>query len=297
MTSAFASAADTRYGYHLLNLVGSVKANSDVFDRIVVHDLGLLSRQRELLEAVPGVEVRTVPAFAPHWAHGFTWKPWIWTSLDADLTFYLDAGATVLRTLEPALAQVEERGYFVVSQGGRLRDIVPSDYFDLYRLAPSSGERPYVAAGIIGFRRNHAFFERVISPTYEDCFRGRNLGRLADPPIRDCRHLRGDQTLLNIHLVRGFPDAFVNDLHEYGGWRSPRDHPNQVIWNHRRRGSLRYLKRIRYTGRGALRARAYGALLQWRWWLKLHDRFLRPSTYLWKLRKIKAGLAAGPRER
>src|SRR6202011_5230612 len=107
-----ATGADERYGYHLVNLLGSLRANSDVFDRVVAFDLGLTPHQRLLLDDVPGIEVRTVPPFVAHWSQGFTWKPWIWSNLDAgELVFWLDAGDTLLRSLRPALAQIRERGY------------------------------------------------------------------------------------------------------------------------------------------------------------------------------------------
>ena len=304
MSTVFASAADARYGYHLVNLLASVRANSDVFDRIVVHDLGLTPHQRELVERLPGIELRTVPPFAPHWAQGFTWKPWIWTHLDADRIFYLDAGATVLRSLAPALEQIDERGYFLVSQGNELRDLVPSDYYELYDLDTAFTNRPYVAAGIIGFRTSGPFWKRVVLPTYEDCLAGRSLGFSADdtvrrnhglareesPPIHDCLNFRWDQTVLNIHLAKELPDAFVNDIDEYAGVRSPREHPHQVIWAHRARGDLRYLKRAPYAGPGALRARLFGLRFQVRWWFKLHEKYLQRSTYVWKLRSLRASL-------
>ncbi len=298
MSDVFASAADAAYGYHLLNLIGSVKRNSDVFDRIEVFDLGLTEHQRGLLRAVPGVDVRTVPPFVPHWAQCFTWKPWGWMQVEADRVFWLDAGATLLRSLDPALEQIGEIGYFLVSQGNRLSDIVPPDYFDLYGLSREYAERPYVAAGIIGFEPSSEFFRRVLVPTYEDCLAGRNLGfspdevatknrlgRMESPPLRNCRHFRWDQTLLNIHLLLEFPDARIADLDEYAGWRSPRDHPTQVIWSHRRAASFRYLKHVPYAGRGALRARAFGAWFQLRWWLKLRERYLSPATYRLKAQK------------
>ena len=299
MTSVLASAADESYGYHVLNLVGSVKANSDVFDAIVVYDLGLSPHQRRLLGAVPGVELRPVEPFVPHWAQCFTWKPWIWTQLDADEVFYLDAGTTVLRSLGPVLEQIRERGYFLVSQGNELRDIAPPDYFELYGLDGSAASRPYVAAGIIGFRPAGELYADVLRPTYEDCLEGRNLGFSADevagrnrgigftpgPVIRACAHFRWDQTVLNVRLARDRPDAYVNDLDEYAGWRSPRDHPRQVIWSHRRQGSLGYLKRVPYAGRGALRARAFGIGYQVRWWLKLNERLFRADLYRLKARR------------
>ncbi len=293
MTTVLASAADESYGYHVLNLIGSVKANSDVFDGIVVYDLGMSAHQRRLAGQVPGVEVRPVEPFVAHWAQCFTWKPWIWTQLEADEVFYLDAGATVLRSLGPALEQIGSRGYFLVSQANRLGDIVPSDYFELYGLSRSRAERPYVAAGIIGFQPSGDFFRQLLAPTYEDCLEGRNLGfsageaearnrglgHVPTPVIRDCAHFRWDQTVLNIRLARDLPDAFVNDLDEYAGWQSPHDHPSQVIWSHRRRGSLRYLKHVPYAGPGALQARAFGAWYQLRWRLKMNERLFQAKTY------------------
>jgi hypothetical protein len=304
MTRVFASAADRRYGYHLLNLIGSVKANSNVFDRIVAFDLGLSEHQRSLLDSVRDIEIRDVPEFAPHWAQGFTWKPWIWTHLDSDEVFYLDGGATVLRSLGPAMAQVSELGYFLVSQGHELRDIAPLDYFGLYGLDESLARRPYVAAGIIGFRTAGEFWERVVVPTYDDCLAGRSLGFSAEdaarrnhglaheeaPAIRDCINFRWDQTILNIHIAKEMPDARVAPIDEYAGVRTPREHPQQVIWAHRARGDLRYLWRLPYAGPNARRARLFGIRYRVRWWLKLHDKYLRSSTYIWKARKLRADL-------
>lgn len=300
MSDVLGTAADASYGYHALNLVGSVKRNSDVFDRIEVFDLGLSPQQRTMLEAVPGVLVRTVPMFSPHWSQGFTWKPWAWMQIEADRTFWLDAGASVLRSLTAALDQIERLGYFIVSQGNKLRDIVPPDYFARYEVPEQYAGRPYVAAGIIGFRRSADFFERVLVKTYDDCLAGRNLGfspdelnsrnrglgRMEDPPIRNCRHFRWDQTILNIHLARELPGATIADLDEYAGWRSARDHPEQVIWSHRRPAALKFLKNVPYSGANALRFRAFSLVWTVRWWVKLHHRFLEAKTYRLKARAI-----------
>ena len=305
MTDVLATAADEYYGYHALNLVGSVKRNSDVFDCIEVFDLGLSSHQRELLNAVPGVVVREVPPFVPHWAQCFTWKPWAWMQLEADRVFWLDAGATVLRSLSRAMEQTGELGYFLVSQGNELGDIVPPDYFELYELPREYAREPYVAAGIIGFQPGGEFFRSVLVPTYEDCVAGRNLGFSPDdlvwknrglgwmeaPPVRHCRHFRWDQTLLNIHRLRAFSDASIADIHEYAGL-GEHEHPRQVIWAHRRRGSLRYLKRVPYIGSESWKHRAWGAWWQLRWWLKLNERYLEPTTYVLKTRVLRAQIRA-----
>jgi len=301
MNAVLATAADSAYGYHALNLIGSVKANSDIFERIEVFDLGLSDHQRTLLESVPGVWLRPVQPFVPHWAKCFTWKPWAWTRVDAECVMWIDAGATVLRSLSAVMEQVDELGYFLVSQGGELRHIVPPNYLSLYGLPNDATSQPYVCAGIIGFRPDSYFFQRVITPTYEDCVAGRNLGFSPDelgsknrgitfmesPPLHDCPQFRWDQTMLNIHVVLEWPGAVIAGIDEYGGWRSPHDHPRQVIWHHRRRADLRYLTRIPYRGAGASRRRAWGGWWRLRWWLVVNKRFVQPRTYVLKARAIR----------
>jgi hypothetical protein len=305
MTSVFATGADERYGWHLVNLLGSLRANSDVFDRVVAFDLGLSMQQRELLDDVRGIDIRTVPPFVPHWSQGFAWKPWIWTHLDAgEFVFWLDAGDTLLRSLAPALDQIRYRGYFVVSQDRQLHEIVPSDYYDLYALPRDAGARDYVAAGIVGFRVGSPFYQRVIVPTYEDCVAGRSIGfsphegralnrgmqASGAPPVRDCLHFRWDQTILNIRLAKEFPDAYVNDVWQYAGWRSTHDHPRQVIWNHRREGDLRFLVRAVSSPR----ARALAARVRLRWWLRMHRKYFTIATYVLKARRTLRELRRSP---
>lgn len=293
METVLASAANLRYGYHLLNMIGSVQRNSDVFDRVVVFDLGLDPEQRSLVDGLRNVEVRTVPPFAPHWAKCFSWKPWIWTHLEADAIFYLDAGATVLRPLDDVVAAIADEGYFVVGQGITLDAIVPEDYYELYGLPRAAATREYVAAGILGFRTEGRFFREVVHPTYEDVLLGRNLGfsademetlnwgdtKLDEPIVRECAHFRHDQTLLNIHLALAFPNLHVHDLWQYGGWRSPHDHPDQRIWNHRRACDWRYVAAARYRFPASLRAHRARAGLRLGGWKMRNRRFFAPSSY------------------
>src|SRR4051812_2468120 len=200
MKTSFVSGADERFGFHLLNLIGSVKKNSDIFDEIVVYDLGLSEEQRRLIGAIRGVSLRTVPSFVPHWSQGFTWRMWIFTHLETDVIFWLDAGATVLRCLAEPLEQVRERGYFVVGQGHPVRPMLPSDYFELYDIGDEVADREAVAGGIIAFERSGPFYDGVILPMWEDAQAGRTLGfseheveklnrgitYQAEPIVRDC---------------------------------------------------------------------------------------------------------------
>jgi hypothetical protein len=299
MKIVLASAADARYGFHLLSMIGSVQANSDCFDSIVVHDLGLTAQQRRLAEAIDGVEVRDIPPFAPHWSQGFAWKPWIWTHVDAEAIFYLDAGSMVLRSLAPVVAQIAERGYWVVSQGHDASAIFPSSWYELYGIDPEAAERHAVAAGIIGFRTSGRFWDEVVVPTYEDCLAGRSRGYSADElerlnwglsrddeaPVHDAKIFRHDQSVLNARLLAAYPnDLVVADLFEFAGFRSPHDHPQQVIWNHRRRGDYRYLARARYRGRARFEAAALALSLRSRVWRDKRRALLQPALVVRKLR-------------
>jgi hypothetical protein len=307
--SVLVSAADARYGKWLLNLVGSVQRRSDLFDAIVVYDLGLSRFQRRLLEGARGVQVREVPPFVPHWRGGRTWKTWIWTHTDAETIVWLDAGITVLRPLTDFLDGVARRGYFVVSTGVANGPSTPSDYYSLYGLTPDFANEIAVTAGILAFSRSSSFYSDVIEPSFQDAILGRNLGfsphevsrlnwgldELEQVVVRDCEIFRHEQTVLNIHFYRSTPHPHVSDLFEYGGFRTPHDHPNQAIWNHRRRGDYRFLPRVRYQPLSALVGIPWGTAVcarhltvQYRW-------LLRPSFHASVGRRLLAATGLRPR--
>jgi hypothetical protein len=300
MSTVLASGASASFGYHLVNLIGSVRVNSPgVFDRIVAFDLGLTGEQRALLSDVRDVDVRTVPELGP----GRVWKTWIWTHLDADVVVWLDAGNTALRSLAPLVRQSRELGYFVVSQRHPVGETIPSDYFPLYGLPEGFGEHDTIAAGILGFSTRGEFYDRVIAATHQDALLGRSVGfsagevakntgldRAEELVFRDCPRFRHEQTLLNIHFYRSVAQPVVHDLDEYAGWRSPHDHPRQVIWNHRRRGTLGYLWRAPSSTRG----RAEGLSVAIRWRLRLRPKHLVWTTYRLKARLILRSLRRSP---
>jgi len=300
MTIGLVSAADARYGKWLINLVGSVQRKSGLSPKITVYDLGLTTFQRRLLDGAAGVDVLEVPPFVPHWRQGRTWKTWIWTHAEADTIIWLDAGVTVLRPLTDFIEQTAERGYFVVSTGVSADKSTPTDYYDLYELPSEFGRRDSITAGILAFERDSPFYENVIEPTFEDAIAGRNLGfsesevstlnwgldKLDRVIVRDCPLFRHEQTTLNIHFYSSIAEPFVNDLYKYGGWLSPHDNPEQVIWNHRRRGDYRYLPRVRYEPRAAVTGIPWGTsvYLMGRW---RHYRWLfRPSVHARLMRRL-----------
>jgi hypothetical protein len=302
METVLATGADERYGYWLLNMLGSVKSNSDLFDRIVVYDLGLAKEQRRLLDAVRGIEIRTVPAFVPHWREGRTWKTWIWTHLEADRILWLDAGLTVLRPLTEVLESISVREYFAVSQGHPLVDSIPSDWYELYHLQPEIGEKIAIAAGILGFACDGEFYRQVVVPTFEDCLAGRSLGfspgdevRLnrgldanPSPVVRDCTHFRWDQSVLNLHFYTCVAAPYVHDLDKFAGWRSKHDHPEQVIWSHRRSGDFEYMTRVPYRGGAAITGHWFGIRFRAQSWRTTRSWLFTPRTYVRRASRLLA---------
>lgn len=298
--TTLATGADERYGWWLLNMLGSVKANSDVFERIVAYDLGLTPEQRRLLDAVRGVEVRTVPPFMPRWREGRAWKAWIWTHVEGEEIVWLDAGLTVLRPLTELVDAVRRDGYFVVEQGTAVEATIPRDYYERFGFEHGLGGRIAIAAGILGFARDGEFYKRVIVPTYESCLAGDSIGwsegeahvfnRGLDatdaPIIRNCPKFRHEQTILNLHFFREFDEPIIHDLDRFAGWRSRRDHPEQVIWSHRRNGDFAYMTRIPYRGRMAFAGRWFGLRFRLRSWRVRHSWAFDPSAYVRRLRGV-----------
>ncbi|MGH2972490.1 MAG: hypothetical protein ACRDLE_10285, partial [Gaiellaceae bacterium] len=300
VSTVLASAADARYGRWLINLIGSVQLRSPLFDRIVVYDLGLTPAQRWLLEHVHGVEVDHVPAFVPHWQQARTWKLWIWTHLEAETIVWLDAGITVLRPLTDFVEQATERGYFVVSTGVPAGLSTPSEYYDLFDLPEGFADRISVSSGILAFRRTSRFYSDVIEPTFEDAMLGHHLG-FSEPEIerlnwgldrtekvivRDCPLFRYDQSLFNVHFYRSTTSPHIGDLYKYGGFGSPRDHLEQVIWNHRRTGDYRFLPRVRYRGLGVPVGVLWGTGVFVGRWSRNHAWLFRPAVYTHVLQRL-----------
>lgn len=236
----------------------------------------------------------------PHWAQGRTWKTWIWTHLDADEIFWLDAGATVLRPLREVVAAIRQDGYFAVSQGHPNRKSTPSDYVELYGLTDQQLDQEAVAAGIFGFKTTGAFYDEVVVPSYDDAVAGRTLGfspaeaeRLnrgldlaSELILRDCEAFRWDQTVLNVHFARSVDAPRIHDIFKFAGWESDRAHPEQVIWSHRRRGEHGYLLRLPYRWPRAPLTWAQTVPMVFRSWRAHHRWVFRRATYVDKLRRL-----------
>jgi hypothetical protein len=104
--------------------------------------------------------------------------------------------------------------------------------------------------------------------------------------VRNCPLFRWDQSVLNAHFARAIPDPEIADIYKFAGWQSPRDHPEQMLWSHRRRGDYRYLWRVPYTWRAAAFALPFTLWFRARWRYRQNAWLFRPRTYVDKLRRM-----------
>lgn len=245
MEKCIITACSNRFFPSLLNLLGSIKANYPNHPKIYVYSLGLLPILKNELKNIECVEVIDMPHFCLFWNKCYTWKPYIFNNPLSELNLFLDAGSQVLRSLDEMFEQIKENGYFTVSQGGKLEEIVPQEYKTLLNLKEGFEQSIYIGSNIFGFKKSDKKMQVLISKIYEEALCGlclgfsteeqfRNKGKNKTFFIRGCKTFRHEQTLLNIKMVNEFGNFKINDLNKYAGLQSPHEHAEQVIWSLRR---------------------------------------------------------------
>jgi hypothetical protein len=254
MDKCLITSCSNKFFPSLLNLIGSIKANYPDHPKIHVYSLELFPIFKKELQGIENLEIIEMPHFCNFWRSCYTWKTYIFNQPLAKLNLYLDAGTQVLRPLDEIFTQIKERGYFTVSQGDVLSAIAPPEYERLIGLSDEFDKKIYLAAGIFGFSRDAINVRLALDQSHQAALAGlclgwskseqdRNRGKDKSIFIRNCKSFRHDQTLLNIFLRKYLGDFHVNNFEKYGGWRSPHDHPGQLIWHLRRH----HIK-LRYAG-------------------------------------------------
>jgi hypothetical protein len=288
------TASDRSYGWYVLNLVGSIQSNSNVFDQIIIYDLGLSSIQRYVLSHIRGVELKKIPPFISHWQACWSWKSWVWQDAPDGEVLYLDAGMSVLRPLTEVIKAIEKDGYFVVAQSFLSDKVIPKEYYKAFDLDPSIGKRDVLAGGVIGFRKSGDFYNEVILPVCQQIKEGYNLGwslseadrntginYVEGSPARGCELFRHDQTLLTMQAYKWRESIRVHPMPKYAGWQSPHEDPEQLIWHHRRSNTYPYTKQALYRSSIASIFARLNILLK----SPRTAQFLNPANYLSYARK------------
>ncbi len=179
------TAANSSYFKPVLNLIGSIhRVDFDRLNRIVVYDIGLSHEERASLSDMAKVELahvelthpdllkpmvtRNEGKTVPGW---YAWKPVIIKqTLDRfDTVLYMDAGNTVMRSLEELFEHIAYNGYFLVSVFHDLNNCTTR--FVRTQFGLDTPERQHIlntislSANIIGCTK--AVYEKLILPMYE----------------------------------------------------------------------------------------------------------------------------------
>ena len=222
MTRAFITACSNKYFPSVLNLIGSIEANSPEHPAIYIYDLGLSHSFKKILRAQPGVTLLDLPPEPIFWRAGYAWKTYIFNTPLADLNFYLDAGAEVLSSLDPVYEAIERDDYFAFSlnPGFRLNKIAPREYQTLFPLPADAYNKIYLDAGIFGFKNNSrltAILARVrdaalagLTLGFSPAEKWRNHGREKSLFVRDCPLFRHDQSVLNLIMRQELGDFKIH---------------------------------------------------------------------------------------
>lgn len=265
MKRVLITACDDTFSYQALNLIGSIQA-TDIGLDIVVYDLGLSPVSRQLFEGIKSVKLKKVPAFVEHWRVCYTWKPWV--MIDAarsyDTVLYIDAGTEFLQSPQEVYDFIKADGYFLVSQraalknGHILQQIIPTDYYNQFKLSHRHDQKPVVAAGLLGFETTSQFYKKIIQPWLKLVSKGYNLGwsktelsrnhgiHFQDQPsIRDCALFRHDQTILNLLIYSSMPTLTIQSMERFGTMHKL-NQPGQIMWSPKIHGSFTYISQLQY---------------------------------------------------
>jgi hypothetical protein len=238
------TSADSQFFSRLINLIGSVKLNSQADIQIKVWDLGLTCIQLMILKLMH-VQVIKVPQFVSFWKDCYTWKIYVLANSHEDIFLHLDAGNTVLCDLTLIFNKIEKEDFFFIMQGDDLRDIAPKDYFKYFDVSTKI-KYPILHGGNIGFKRKK-IVKKILSEAYSLAKSGFCLGFSKDEkfrdfsnrfPVRECSLFRHDQTLLNLVMRKHLKTFSILPMEKYASLSISN---NSQIFNNRGI-SYRYLR-------------------------------------------------------
>lgn len=183
----FVTVADTEYYEQAVNLIATLhQHNFPMLHHIAVFDIGLQQHQRDFLNSLAKVSVYDVEKKNPSMLQPFivrntgreagrtargwySWKPVVLKQacdMFEDYIF-IDAGISVTRPMDLLYAYLKQEGYFFVTCGHTIDQMVTTKVRDVFKLY---GENNYVldcfglAAGYQGITRK--VYDQYIIPVY-----------------------------------------------------------------------------------------------------------------------------------
>lgn len=243
------SSSDSKYFSRVLNLYFSLLYNNEKECKLKVWDLGMTKFQIGILKKLK-IDVIKIPKFVDHWNLCYTWKPYIYKYSNESIFLYLDAGCTINKDLSRIFELIENDGYFFVSQGQQLKDIIPTEFNDLNFLNNKNINSIVFAAGIIGINKNVKINNEIIERIYDLATMGYCLGYSKNEIhrdvtnlniIRDCSVFRHDQSIVNAVFRKYLDEIVVQDASIYASTSLSSD---CIIYNNRKLNYSYFFKNI-----------------------------------------------------
>lgn len=181
------TAANSNYFAHLMNMIGSLyRVNFNELKELAVFDIGLTEKQRTFLQKIEKVKVYNVELTHPNLLKpmlvnkagkkvpGFyAWKPVvIKQSLDMfPYVLYMDAGTTILKSLNDLFKHIIQNGYFLTDCGHDIQWMTTKYVIDQFKL--NTPENRWildkstcgVGANLQGL--THVLYDNYVMPMYE----------------------------------------------------------------------------------------------------------------------------------
>lgn len=265
------TAADSKYFYALLNLLGSLRLTQNNYS-VVIYDLGLTDKQKRLLfELKEVLEVKCIGSTNKVFIQPYCAKCYIWKkmSLEKGQQIFLDAGLLIGNDLSPLLEQVKQHHIQAIPGSFTTEYCTPLHFVDKYKLPSDFMEKPEIGAGFVVFNFDSPqtlnIVEHIFQMTLDgDCFGWseaelhRSVGIMASDTIRkDCYLFRHDSTVLAVSIYKLLSDyqplaGMENFNHSY-----KMEYLSQTVYTFRRKDRIPTL--------GFLLNR-YGILIKMKFW-------------------------------
>lgn len=242
LSKSIITSASNKFAPSLLNMLGSFEKNCPNHPHIYIYDLGISSFIKKEILKFNNVSIIEIPHFVPFWRSCYTWKTYILNTPLADLNFYIDAGCQILQPLDAVFEQIEKNGYYLVSQGKEVfaKDIIPTEYIELFDIESSKLDSDIIAAGLFGFKKDDVQIKNITTHLFQAGISGlclgfskkdqwKNKGKNKNIFLRNCNLFRHDTTVLTLLIIKYFNNPTVQKIELFDGQKS--NNPDQLIWN------------------------------------------------------------------
>tara|TARA_R110000772_G_scaffold268725_1_gene398200 strand:- start:9023 stop:10447 length:1425 start_codon:yes stop_codon:yes gene_type:complete len=251
-TIKITTAADKKYFYALLNLLGSLRL-TQVNYSVVVYDLGLTSKQVNLLNeikevtSVKQIESKNKIFIQPYCAKCYIWKE---MSFSKGQQIFLDAGLLIGNDLSTLIEQVKFHHIQAIPGSFTTNYCTPIHFIEKYDLPPDFMLKAETGAGFVVFNFDSEVTLNIVEHIYQMTLDGdcggwsetevhRSVGIMANDTVRsDCFLFRHDSTVLAVSIYKYLSDYMPLKGMEYFNHSYKMEYNLQTVYTFRRKDRI-----------------------------------------------------------